>query len=163
MVNGRKRATMSDAATKFYDSLESYADVDALVARAEAEGLYLECKAPHEPRVNKGVSAKLAEALSGFSNTSGGVILWGVSTTTHEHSKLDVLTQMEPIGKVRQFAQDLDRTIPRLTTPAVLGFSTKVLLEKPSSTRGVAVTLVQQTKGDPVQSTVDSHFHFPKR
>ena len=151
---------MSDAARALFGSLAQYDDCLELIKEGEAEGLYLECKAPSAPRITRAQKAQLAEALSGFANTAGGVILWGASTTRHSHSGLDVITELEPIGAVRTFAKTVDAAIPTLTLPPVLGAETKVLLEAPKRSRGVAVTLVLQTAGDPVQSTQDNRFHF---
>jgi hypothetical protein len=151
---------MDDAAAVIFQNLDSYSKLVELVDNGEAEGLHLECKAPIEPRLNRELKAKLAEAASGFSNTTGGVILWGVSTTKHSHSGLDVISQLEPIGNVQKLAQQVEAAMPTLTTPAITNSKTKILLEPNSSTRGIGITYVPMTNGDPVQSNIDHKFHF---
>jgi hypothetical protein len=143
-----------------FDSLTSWAAIRRLVDAGETEGLYLECKAPAEPRLTKDLRTKLAEAVSGFGNTGGGVILWGVSTTRHAHSGLDVLTQLEPIGSAHQFAQQVDAQIPVSGYPALGAPPSRVLHEHAGDTRGIVVSHIPPTPGDPVESTADRHFHF---
>src|SRR5687768_16740518 len=99
---------MSDAGFTLYETITSYAHLQEMIATGEAEGLLLECKAPVDPRLTKDLRVTLGEAVSGFSNTAGGVILWGVSTTRHGHSGLDVLTQLEPLGAAKSFARQVD-------------------------------------------------------
>jgi hypothetical protein len=84
----------------------------------------------------------------------------GVSTTKHSHSGLDIISQLEPIGNVQKLAQQVETSVPTLTTPAITNSKTKILLESHSSTRGVAITYIPITKGDPVQSNLDHKFHF---
>lgn len=104
--------------------------------------------------------AKLAEAASGFANSGGGVILWGVSTDKHQASRLDVLTQMQPIGNVKRLAQQVDRALPGLTVPRLALQSSHILHRARGDTKGLIVTYIPPTPGDPVQSTVDHNFYF---
>ena len=143
-----------------FETLDTWAAIERLIADGEAEGLYLECKAPASSQLTREQRAQLAEAASGFANTGGGVILWGVSTTRHAHSTLDVLTQTEPIGHSLRLAQEIDRTIPTLTTPGIELIPSRVLHERPTDRRGIVVTYIPPTTGDPVQSNIDRHFHF---
>ena len=86
---------MIDGAFELYKQISSFARLKDLVDNAEAETLHLECKAPTEPKLTKDVQSHLAKAASGFANTAGGIIIYGISTTKHAHSGLDVLTQVE--------------------------------------------------------------------
>lgn len=147
-------------AASFFETLANYPAVQGLIDSGEAEGQFLECKAPREPRLTREMKAKLAVAASGFANSGGGVILWGVSTTRQEHSNLDVLSQIQPIGNIRRFTQQVDQLLPTLTTPSLPTKGTKILHQSRSDTRGIGVTLIPPTAGDPVQSTVDNLFHL---
>jgi hypothetical protein len=83
-----------------------------------------------------------------------------VSTTRHSHSGLDILTQLEPLGAVHAFSRQVDRAIPSLTTPSVTTSLSKVIVQSPTATRGVVVTYIPQSTGDPVQSNSDERFYF---
>ena len=151
---------MSDASYQVYANLSSYHRLRELIADGETEGLHLECKAPSTPRMTKDLQVHLAKAISGFSNTAGGVVIWGMSTTKHRHTGLDVLTQVEPLGSAVTFEQQVNRLIPTLATPAILNFDTKVLRQKSSDSRGVVIAHIPKAIGDPVQSNQDGLFYF---
>ena len=151
---------MADAPRVLYDSLSTFDDLQQLIDAGESEGLHLECKAPAEPRLNKELRAKLAEATSGFANTAGGIIIWGAATTRQAQSGLDVITAIQPLGSVTSFARQIERALPGLTTPATTASETKVIRDPTAQSRGVVVTLIPQTLGDPLQSNVDERFHF---
>ncbi len=151
---------MSDGGKNTYESLKTYQDLEDLISGAEAEGLHLECKAPSLPKLAKDQKFQLAEAISGFANTAGGVIIYGMSTTPHAHSGLDVITQIEPIGQIKRFEQLVRLAVPTLTTPSVQHFETRIIKQKSSDTKGVLVLYIPLTAHEPVQSTLDNKFHF---
>ncbi len=143
---------MIDPARGVFDSLNSWAALEQLIASGEPEGPYLECKTSAEPRLARDQRVHLATALSGFGNTAGGVVIWGISTTHHSHSGLDVLTEIEPIGQCVRFRQQVDVAMPTLAYPALEGCSTKVLHPTAGATRGVALAYIPKTPSDPVQA-----------
>lgn len=151
---------MDSAADSLFASLTTYQAVQDLIDSGEVEGQILERKAPQGPRIGRDLRAKLAGAASGFANTGGGVILWGVSTVRHASSELDVLTQIEPIGNVRKFAQQIDQSLAASTVPRLRLTPTRVLTERSGDTKGIGVTLISETPGDPVQSSADQLFHI---
>lgn len=71
---------MKQSAQLLYDQLTRYSDLQQLID-AETESTFLECKAPKSHSLSNDLIATLAKALSGFSNTNGGIIIWGISTT----------------------------------------------------------------------------------
>lgn len=146
---------MAEPAQTLFDSLGSISDIHELIDNGEAENLYLECKSPRSPsspQVDRGLRCQLSEAISGFANSSGGVIIWGVATDNNSRPGLDILKQVESIGNIRMFAQRVDSAIAILALPSVKAPPTKVLLANPKDTKGVAVTLIPQATGDPVQA-----------
>lgn len=148
------------AAEKFYNSLKTFGDLENLIIQGESEGLFLECKSPTDPNLSKDSTSHLAKAASGFSNTEGGVIIYGISTTNHRHSGLDVLSQIEPIGQCHRLAKQIENALPRLTTPSLTNTQIKVILEKPRDKRGAVAVLIPKTFNDPVQSTNDKNFYY---
>lgn len=151
---------MSTASKKLFDSLDTWARLEEMISNAEAESTYYECKAPREPKMGKEMRLHLAKACSGFANTNGGILLYGVSTTKHAHSGLDVMTQLEPIGDIKNFAQQIENNIPSLSIPALSNYECKIVREKPIDTRGILLVHLPKSDGDPVQSTADDIFYF---
>lgn len=151
---------MNDAALEIYNSLSSWRSLQALIDNGETEGLHLECKSPLHPSLNRDMKIKLAKALSGFSNTAGGVMLWGVATTPHSHSKLDVISQLEPIGNCATFEKQVKAAIPALTTPSVLKYQTKIIKRRKTDTKGVIAAYIPFASGDPLLNNIDNVFYF---
>jgi len=151
---------MAEPAEELYKSLQTHQALDGLISAGEPEGLYLECKAPSDPKLSRDQKLKLAQAISGFSNTAGGVIIWGASTTKHAHSGLDIITQLEPIGAIKAFARQVDVAIPTLTVPPAVSCVTKEVKKSPTDSKGIALTYIPKLIGDPLQSLLDGHFYF---
>lgn len=151
---------MSTPAEQLYKSLKSMKAIDDLIAAGEAEGQYLECKAPGSPQLEKGLQAELAKTVSGFANSGGGVIIWGVSTTSRGHGGRDVLSQVEPMGQVKAFANKLNSKMPQLVYPPIQPTPSRFVLRKKTDTKGVAITLVTPALGDPVQVVETKDFWF---
>jgi Schlafen, AlbA_2 len=149
----------TEPAQALFDLFTSWDVLERLVNDGETEGTHLEAKAPASSNLTTEQRKNLARAASGFANTGGGVILWGVSTTRHVHTTLDVLSQVEPIGNCRRLAQEIHARLPSLTTPAVGSPPSRVITEKPGDRRGVIVTYIPRATGDPVQSNEDRQFY----
>jgi len=151
---------MNDASLTLFESINQYSDLESLIENGQAENLYLECKAPSSPKFGRDQKANLAKIISGFSNTNGGVVIWGISTSNNLHDGLDILVQIEPVGTCKNFAARLSSNIPMLTTPPVLNISNKVIMKKANDTKGVILTHIPKYVGDPIQSNEDNMFYF---
>lgn len=151
---------MSEAALAIYTSLDSIEKIQEMINNGDTETLHLECKAPHRPQLDQKLQVHLSRALSGFSNTAGGVMLYGVETDKHSQSKLDVLTQIVPVGNCDGFARQVQTKIPSLTTPSITNAQIKTLKQNVTDTKGVVVVCVLQTSGDPVQTVGDKYFYY---
>ncbi len=151
---------MQEAAEILFETLKSYNDLNDLIDNGECETQYLECKAPSSPKINQNIQIHIAKALSGFANTAGGVVIYGMSTTKHPHSGLDILTQLVPLGNCAVFEKNLTNRIPTLGMPSIHSFKTKTIKEKKGDTKGIVVLYIPQSHGDPVQSTKDNLFYF---
>ncbi|NQT97598.1 MAG: ATP-binding protein [Candidatus Marinimicrobia bacterium] len=151
---------MQTGSESLFNSLVNYSKVEDLIDQGEAEGLYLECKAPRSPQLNRDLKATLSKAISGFGNSEGGILIYGVSTTKHDHSGLDILTQIEPIGSVRKFVQQIDTFIPQATVPSYTKSESILLLVNPRDTRGIVIIHLPKYTGDPIRSAIDDHFYY---
>lgn len=151
---------VTNPALALFDSLDSYAGLEELITNGEAEGQHLECKAPSGPHLGAGLRAQLTEAVSGFANSGGGVVIWGMGTTRHAASGLDVLTQIEPIGQATRFAQQVERSVPAVAFPVVERSQQRILRNVPKDTKGVVVSYIPPAEGDPIQALMDNVFYL---
>ncbi len=149
---------MSDGAARLFSRLTSYQRLKDLIDEGESESSILECKAPTGPTVNKGIRSQFARAASAFANAGGGVIIWGLATT--QHDKLDVITEIRPIGNGRNFQKKLADSIYQLTIPSIIRYDSRLITRRKSDTRGIVVCYIPQTTGDPIQSAIDNVFYF---
>src|SRR5205823_9411761 len=137
-----------------------YGKLQELIDAGEAEGSYLECKSPLAPQLTRDLKAALAQAVSGFANSGGGVMIWGMSTSKHAHSGLDVCTQLAPIGNCKKLAQQIDAAIPATVQPTIQPLASKLVYRSKGDTSGVVVTYIPPTPGDPVKSLIDGRFYI---
>lgn len=151
---------MENASLKLFNSLDKYFDMEELINEGQTEGIYLECKSPLSPNLGQGLKAQLAEAISGFANTEGGIIIWGISTTKHAHSDLDILSQIEEIGNCNNFMRQIEKNCPILTTPSITSIQNKIIKKKKEDSKGIVITYIPKGLGDPIQSNMDRHFYF---
>jgi hypothetical protein len=142
-----------------FDSLATYSQLQSLIDAGEAEGQYLECKQPLGPQFGRDQRHFLGRAISGFANSGGGVIIWGMRTVQHEGS-LDVLRQTTPIGNIGRFSQQVQRAAARVAEPTPVGIQHRVLKKDSADRAGVLVTFVPSTAGDPVRSAEDGKFYI---
>ncbi|MCH7592269.1 MAG: ATP-binding protein [Planctomycetes bacterium] len=150
---------MADASKQLFESLRSYRSIETLIENGEAESLYLECKSPGGPKIGYELTKTVARCVSAFSNAEGGVILWGVSTTHHKHDERDILTQIEPIGKIKTLESRVAELLPRTTRPSILNYESKIIQRKKTDTRGLLVSYIPKTTADPLQAS-DEIFYF---
>ncbi len=151
---------MSEAAISIYNSLDSIEKIKDMISNGESENLHLECKGLTIPKLTTDTRAKLSKVLSGFSNTDGGVILYGVATEKHLHNKLDVLKQIDWMGDCEGFARQIQAKMPSLTTPSIINAKVKTLKENEDDTKGIVAVLILKTLSDPVQVVKDGHFYY---
>lgn len=142
-----------------YDKLHKFTDMERLILDGESEDIFRECKAPTSPSVNSGIKNKLAIGVSGFSNTEGGILIYGIETQKHQRSGSDVMTSITRVGNIDNFARAMANTIPTLTIPAVTNFDYKVIKKRPSDTAGVLIFYIPR-QSHPVQSQLDRKFYF---
>ena len=147
-----------NTAEKLYDSFTSISDIQRLIDEGETENQYLECKSPSAPFMDRGLKQELAKEISGFANAGGGVILWGVSTTNHVHTKLDTLTQIEELGSVKSFKKQIDLAVLTVVEPQIISCRSKILSKNSTDTRGIIVTYIPPTPGDPIRNSGDQEF-----
>ena len=131
-----------DSSEALYKSLKKFSDLERLVDEGEKEGLYLEAKAPTDPVFNKDEKMHLARTVSAFSNTSGGVMIYGVETTHFNHHDIDTIIAIPTVANVAKFSSNVVLQVTQQLEPSVTKFSHRILKRKTSSTNGVLVLYI---------------------
>jgi hypothetical protein len=90
----------------------------------------------------------LGEALSGFANSDGGVIVWGVDARAAGRDEPDVAQDVAPVEKLGLLVSDLHRLTPQVVSPGVLGVQHHPIAEPSNADSGYVVTLVPRSESD---------------
>ncbi len=109
---------MAEIAQLFFESLSSAAAVTAVVGRAE--DLYFEgktCSVPFSAQDQN----HLAEALSGFANSDGGVLIYGLVAKGGNRSTPDVITNVKLVENLHGLQAEALSLVGQLVEPPVPG------------------------------------------
>lgn len=94
----------------------------------------------------------LAEALSGFANSEGGLIVWGIRADRPTPDDPDVAKELKPISKLDVFLSDLWSYTPQFVLPPVLNVDHIPIYQSKQQKKGFVVTVIPKTDGDPHMS-----------
>src|SRR3989344_1151796 len=119
---------MVSIAQSFFDSFEDKDSIKDAIIRKQEEGLYLEFKQKKDrskPQLDDKDKENFADGLSMFTNSDGGVQVWGVKT---KKSPNDVATELKPINQVKVFANNLQEYLKDAVVPSVDGVIIKEII-----------------------------------
>jgi hypothetical protein len=100
---------------------------------------------PRDVRLSDEDRKNYSKALSGFANSDGGVIIWGIGAPGSGNS----IRTKHPIGNVRAFAEILDSSISRLVNPSIIGAQNLVIYEDEHEDLGYVVSYVPKSSSAP--------------
>ncbi|GAC1300801.1 MAG: hypothetical protein NVSMB27_41180 [Ktedonobacteraceae bacterium] len=123
--------------------------IDQFIRDQQEENLFLEFKTINSPDMkNKDDRANFAKALSGFANSAGGVIVWGVDARQKQGNQVDCACDKKEIEDVPLFLSKLNDFTGSFVTPIVEGVQHKAIVSN-SNRKGLAVTLVPASDRGP--------------
>lgn len=119
------------------------------VARRQEENLQLDFKTLAEPNMERGEDKRhLAQMLSAFSNSSGGLIIWGVDARPNDDG-VDCAVELREIPRVALLLTRLNELDGVAVNPIISGVRHRIILAAPGSANGFAVTLVPESETGP--------------
>lgn len=112
------------------------------------------------PPMTKNDKRIYSKALSGFANSDGGVIVWGVDCRK-DASGADVVQPLSPMTQLSLLLSDLNSLCSLLVSPGVAALSIPIYNRDADGNdkidEGYAVTLVPKGESEPVQATCSDH------
>jgi predicted HTH transcriptional regulator len=122
-------------------------DLDNFINTGQEENIYLDFKLVNKADLsNADDKRNLAKALSGFSNSSGGLIVWGVEARKNPQG-IDCAVGKKDIESIQLFISRLNEFTGMAVSPIVAGVFHKPI---PSSgDKGFAVTFVPENDSGP--------------
>lgn len=126
--------------------------LDALCKDVESENLFLDFKT--EPQ-QKDLDAKLGKCISGFANSAGGVIVWGVEC--RKDAQGNEVATPRGLADAARFLQELSSRVSRVTLPVQPNIQF-ALIEK-DSLQCVAMHVPRAEHG-PVQAISSNYCYY---
>ncbi|QQR58078.1 MAG: ATP-binding protein [Candidatus Melainabacteria bacterium] len=91
-------------------------------------------------------------ALSGFGNSDGGVIVWGVECKPTSKDGRDVVQSLKPVKPLSKIIYALRRLEPSMTSPAISGIEHTEVEQIKGSDSGFIATYVPKVEALPVMA-----------
>ncbi|HSY52790.1 MAG TPA: hypothetical protein VLC46_28575 [Thermoanaerobaculia bacterium] len=142
---------------ELFNSL-SLASIDEFINERQEEHLSLEFKTASSD-LTSGDKKNVAELLSGFSNSAGGITVWGVGTRKDQGGR-DVAADRKPISNIERFVTRLRELTPLLLAPANAGVLHRSFAEADGS--GYAATFVPESEIGPHMALAGHHRYFKR-
>jgi hypothetical protein len=135
------------------------AAIREFIAERKTEEMFLDFKraATTGDRLHDDDRGNYAKALSGFANSEGGVIVWGVDARKRAETG-DVAQSTVPVLNVPRFVSQLEAETSGATDPAVPHVRHLPILT--TGTEGFAVTYIRQSPQAPHRSLRDDHYYL---
>ena len=119
------------------------------VSRRQEENLQLDFKTLTEPKMERGDDKRhLAQMLSAFANSSGGLIVWGVDARPNDDG-VDCAVALREIPRVAVLLTRLNELDGIAVNPIVGGVRHRIIPSVPGSESGYAATLVPESDAGP--------------
>ena len=122
--------------------------IHSFVANGEIETLHLDFKTVKDASLKSADDRKnLAKAVSGFANSDGGLIVWGVDCRRNSDD-IDCASELKPISCLSRFVSRLEELTGEASSPRLVDVRHKAI-HLSSEDRGFAVSLIPEGDGGP--------------
>lgn len=115
-------------------------DIKYFVEQNQEENVHLDFKTVSSHFQNVDDKRTLAKALSGFANSDGGIIIWGINARRMDN-QIDGAAGIVPITNIKAFVSRLNSLTSDFVNPTVGGVQHRIVYENEDGA-GCAATLV---------------------
>jgi hypothetical protein len=148
---------------KYFETID-LAELKRFVRDKKEEDVHLEFKRAVHLNVNdknKNSDKKnLSKCLSGFANSDGGIIIWGVEAVTK--NGIDCASKLKPIDNLKMFSNRLNSLEGQSVVPIIEGVRHEIILSETEIDKGFIKTYVPKSKIAP-HMALYSDKHYYKR
>jgi hypothetical protein len=135
------------------------AAIDRFISERRSEELFIDYKKSADDGIGTKLHhidrGNLAKAVSGFGNSEGGLVIWGV-TCQQDPVVGDVPTGKVPVSNPKRFVSWLEGAVSGCTLPPHIGVRNHAI-EEPTGTKGYAITFVPKSTLAPHQCIVEPY------
>ena len=137
--------------------------IDEFIIDRKSEELFLEFKRSADngssSKLNDKDREHLAKAISGFGNSEGGVIVWGIDCSK-DKDHADVARSKCPIQNVKRFVSWLEGIVSSCTVPPHAKVQHHDVIIDGKTGNGFVVTLIPKSNHAPHQVVVYGKYHY---
>ena len=147
-----------EQSTLLFESIGGLLGIRQLVADRAKEDIHLEFKTKKHRSasdLDKSDAWQFSRALSGFANSDGGVLIWGVET-----DKEDRASSLKPIVAVADFDAKLKKSLLNSVQPFVDGVRIEAILEDDGSGAGYLKVLIPRSEKVPHRAMLADREYF---
>jgi hypothetical protein len=138
------------------------AAIDELITIRKTEELFLDFKRSGDHgagiRLHDSDSKNFSKAISGFGNSEGGVIVWGVDCSLGKDGA-DIASKKVPLRDAAAFASRLEGAVSRCTIPAHSGVRS-VAITRPGGVDGFVISLIPKSNAAPHQTVAGLQYYM---
>ena len=116
---------------EYFEKIE-LSEIQDFVNNQVAEDLFLEFKTANYPKGVDFDKKNFSKCLSGFANSSGGILIWGISAK-EQKNKPDVANELKPIKDLIAFENYLKKNEGNAIIPLIEGVEYRRIFESESS------------------------------
>jgi len=130
------------------------------VSSGQEEHLSLEFKSIRDPSLKRSDDKRnLAVALSGFSNSSGGIIIWGVEARKNDNG-VDCAVALHPIEGVPLLLSRLNELTGEATSPILNEVQHRPIITEDD--KGFVITLVPESDSGPHMAKLGENRYYKR-
>ena len=141
---------------------EGMAAIDGFIIDRMSEELFLDFKRSADngsgDRLHPTDRKNLGRMISGFGNSSGGVIVWGVDCSSDPKTRADLPRAKMPIHDVKRFVSWLESAVSGCTLPPHSKVSHWAIPQSTGSADGFVATLIPESPLCPHQTVDDRRY-----
>jgi schlafen family protein len=143
-----------------FDQLD-WATVASYVELKQEEHLHLDFKTLKNAELTSGDDKRnIARCISGFANSSGGIIIWGIDARKNSDG-IDCATAIVELRKPAVLVSRLNTLSGDATSPIIDGLRHKPIVNSESG-GGVVVTLVPESDGGPYMALLGEQRYYKR-
>ncbi len=145
---------------RFYQSLSSQLDLRRLVKDKVREDLYLEFKEKSDRRDGKlsdDDKKNFSKSLSGFANSDGGVLVWGL-----ERGKNETAKSLKPIEDLDEFIKSLKKILINAVQPFVDDVRIEPIYVSKKSSAGYVKCLIPRSDKTPHRAVLADREYYKR-
>ncbi|ODS35506.1 MAG: hypothetical protein A7316_10695 [Candidatus Altiarchaeales archaeon WOR_SM1_86-2] len=144
---------------------EGYKGIQEMIKNKQEENIFLDFKEksdPNSPSISKEDKKNYAKALSGFSNLSGGVIIWGVKARKINRNSPDVASEEKPISYLKKFLTDLNSLTGSAIIPLNPGILNIPIYKDETNDIGFIATYIPESQLTPHRALLGRNQYYTR-